>query len=95
VRRLVGALHPRRIYLFGSRARGDHRADSGYDVLLLVEAERERLHDLEISGRGALRGVGASVDVLVMPPGYFDGRATLVTSLPAVVLREGALLYAS
>jgi len=92
---LVGALHPRRIYLFGSRARGDHRADSDYDVLLIMDAAREHLHYLEVGGRGALRGVGASVDVLVMTPDYFDGRATVVTSLPATVLREGTLLYAA
>ena len=33
VRRLVEALQPERIYLFGSRARGDAHQDSDYDFL--------------------------------------------------------------
>jgi Nucleotidyltransferase domain len=37
VRRLVKEFHPQRVYLFGSRARGDVRVDSDYDVMLVVE----------------------------------------------------------
>ena len=36
VRRLVDAYCPERIYLFGSRARGDAGAGSDYDLLLVV-----------------------------------------------------------
>ena len=36
VRRLVAALQPERIYLFGSRARGDFDADSDWDLLVVV-----------------------------------------------------------
>ena len=32
-------------YLFGSRARGDNRPDSDWDVLLLVDKEKVTLHD--------------------------------------------------
>lgn len=37
VRRLVTALKPERIYLFGSRARGEAGADSDRDLLVPVE----------------------------------------------------------
>ena len=36
VRRLVAAFEPERIYLFGSRARGDDGADSDYDLMVVV-----------------------------------------------------------
>lgn len=36
VRRLVEAYEPDRVYLFGSRARGDSGPDSDYDVLVVV-----------------------------------------------------------
>jgi uncharacterized protein len=36
VRRLVLALQPESIYLFGSRARGDGNADSDFDLLVIV-----------------------------------------------------------
>lgn len=37
VRRLVETLKPERIYLFGSRARGDTHPDSDYDLLVVVK----------------------------------------------------------
>ena len=37
IERLVAVLNPLRIYLFGSRARGDSGPNSDYDLLLVVE----------------------------------------------------------
>ena len=46
VRRLVDAYDPLRVYLFGSRARGDFGPDSDYDIMVVVpdsaSAERRR-----------------------------------------------------
>jgi hypothetical protein len=36
VRRLVEAYHPERIYLFGSKARGDAGPDSDFDLMVIV-----------------------------------------------------------
>jgi hypothetical protein len=36
--RLVNAIQPEQIYLFGSRARGDNQADSDYDLMIVVPA---------------------------------------------------------
>jgi predicted nucleotidyltransferase len=41
VRRLVAALRPRVIILFGSRARGAHRPDSDYDLLVVSDELRD------------------------------------------------------
>jgi hypothetical protein len=41
VRRLVDALSPRAIILFGSRARGTNRPDSDYDLLVVSSALRD------------------------------------------------------
>ncbi|MGI8912669.1 MAG: nucleotidyltransferase domain-containing protein [Chloroflexota bacterium] len=95
VRRLVEALHPEYVYLFGSRARGDAAADSDYDLLLIIDTPRDRIYQLRTDGHGAMFGVGASVDILVMTPEYFRGRLNVVASLPATVRREGKLLYAA
>ena len=42
--RIVPALEPEAVYLFGSRARGDFDADSDYDLLVIVpdDAPKER-----------------------------------------------------
>lgn len=95
VRRLVEAYRPERIYLFGSKARGDEGPDSDYDLLMVVpdDAEPERK-----SGKLAYRvlwGTGAAADVIVWERTRFERRSRVVCSLPATVLREGKVLYAA
>jgi predicted nucleotidyltransferase len=74
VRRLCDAYAPERIYLFGSRARGDDGPDSDYDLLVVVpdgvapEARTSRI------GYQALRGTGIAADVVVCSHGYFEAR---------------------
>jgi uncharacterized protein len=95
VRRLVKAFHPERIFLFGSKARGDASPDSDYDLLVLVgdEAPPERRRSRLVYQ--ALRGTRTAADVLVWSRKKFDRRLHLAASLPAIVNREGILLYAS
>ena len=95
VRRLVKAFQPDRIYLFGSKARAEESPDSDYDLIIVVpddaapEKHRSRL------AYQVLRGTVAAADVLVWKRETFEGRLHLKASLPATVMREGILLYAS
>lgn len=95
VERLVSAYQPERIYLFGSKARGDWGPDSDFDLMVVVpdnappERQRSRL------AYEKLWGTGTAADVLVWPRGRFDERANIVASLPATILREGKLLHAA
>ena len=93
VRRLVDAYKPERVYLFGSTARGDAGPDSDYDLLLVVpdDASTERLRARR--AYEVLWGLGRAVDVLIWRRGAFDARATVATSLPAAVLRDGIVLH--
>jgi hypothetical protein len=95
VRRLVAAYQPERIYLFGSKARGEEGPDSDYDLLVIVpdDAPAER-RDAALAYR-ALRGTGIGADVIPWPRSRFEARKHVVTSLPATVLREGRLIYAA
>ncbi len=93
VRRLVAACQPERIYLFGSKSRGQSGPDSDYDLLVVVPASNLPGHRRDQIAYRALRGVGAAKDVLVWTRDEFDARASVVCSLPAMVLREGRLLY--
>lgn len=94
VTRLVATYQPERVYLFGSAARGEPGPHSDYDILLVVsdDASPDRLRSRR--AYEALWGVGTAVDVIVWRRSDFDARATVLTSLPAVVLREGVLLHA-
>jgi uncharacterized protein len=95
VRRLVAAYQPERIYLFGSKARGDAGPDSDYDLLLVVpdDSPPER-RDSGLAYR-VLWGARAAVDALVCTSGWFNARTHLKASLPGTILREGRLLYAA
>lgn len=95
VKRLVAAYLPERVYLFGSKARGDAGPDSDYDLLLVVpdSASPER-HQSKLAYE-VLWGTGTAADVLVCRRSYFDARTHLKASLPGTILREGQLLYAA
>jgi predicted nucleotidyltransferase len=93
VSRLVEALGPERIYLFGSRARGDADPDSAYDLMVVVAASDLPGYRRDQLAYRALRGVGVPKDVLVWTSDEFDRRRHLVASLPATIPREGRLIY--
>jgi HEPN domain-containing protein/predicted nucleotidyltransferase len=94
VRRLVYALHPERIYLFGSRARGDSGAESDYDFMVVVpdEAAADR-RGLERAAYDALGELGVSKDVLIYTVGQFERNRPVAASMSATVERDGRLLY--
>ena len=93
VRRLVSVFRPERVYLFGSRARGDSGPDSDYDLMVIVpdqaplEQKRSRL------AYEVLRGTGTATDVLVWTRKAFSDRLHLKASLPSIVQDEGIVLY--
>jgi predicted nucleotidyltransferase len=93
VRRLVDELRPERIYLFGSRARGDATEDSDYDVLVVVEERAGAPFEMEQRSRRALRDVRRPMDIVIVTRDYFDWMLGAAASLPATVYREGRLLY--
>lgn len=95
VRRLVAAFQPERVYLFGSKARGDSGPDSDYDLLVVVPDEAPPERRRSRLAYEALRGTGVAADVLVLTRSAFDGRLHLRASLPSTVATEGALLYES
>jgi predicted nucleotidyltransferase len=95
VERLIDALQPEQIYVFGSYARGDATADSDVDLFVIVADSTVPAHR---RARTAYEAVGPHrlpLDILVMPRTEFDRRRVALASLPATVLREGRLLYAA
>ncbi|HVF61832.1 MAG TPA: nucleotidyltransferase domain-containing protein [Thermoanaerobaculia bacterium] len=94
VSRLVDAYRPERIYLFGSRARGEEDADSDYDLLVVVpdDASPERLRSR--LAYEVLWETGTAADVVVWTRSLFEERRRVPASLAATATREGALLHA-
>lgn len=96
VRRLVEAMNPERIYLFGSQARGDAAYDSDYDLMVILPESNQPRHQRAQSAYGALWGIPGGrvpVDVLVWTRTEFERDLPVVASLPATVAREGKLIH--
>lgn len=94
IRRLVDAFAPERIYLFGSRARGEAGSDSDYDLMVVIEESSEPGYRLAARAHSLLWGLKAAADILVWPRKRFEERLSVRVSLPATIVREGKLLYA-
>jgi HEPN domain-containing protein/predicted nucleotidyltransferase len=96
VRRLVEAIQPERISLFGSRARGDAHQDSDYDFLVVVsdDAASDR-RAVERRARQALSGLDLAKDLLIYTAAQFERNRPVAGSMSATVEREGRLLYGS
>lgn len=67
VGRIVRLVDPVRIILFGSRARGDAREDSDYDVLVILDAVEHR-RNARIAIAQALLDLPVAADVVVGTP---------------------------
>lgn len=92
VRRIVEAVEPEKIILFGSAARGDSSSDSDVDVLVIKEGADHWQAATRIYRK--LAGVRVAVDAVVVTPQdverYRDSHALVI----APALREGKVLYA-
>ena len=95
IKRLVEAYQPDRIYLFGSKARGDYDPDSDFDLMVVVPDDAPPTRKRSRLAYNVLRGTGTAADILVWTRSAFESRLHLVASLPATVIREGRLLHAA
>jgi len=95
VRRLVDDCQPERVYLFGSRARGNAGADSDYDIMVVVAQSDQPAYRRAQRAHTLIWDLGAAADILVWTRDAFDSRVHLRASLPATITREGQLLYAA
>lgn len=95
VDRLVALYHPERVYLFGSKARGEAGPDSDYDILLVMPDDTPAEMLSPSAAYDALWSLKTAVDVVIWTRKDFEARLHLKASLPATVCREGRLLYAA
>jgi predicted nucleotidyltransferase len=92
VRRLVEAIDPDRIILFGSRARGDARPDSDVD-LLVIKDSTEPPHRRSIPAYRALGRIPAPTDILWRTPQEVEDWAGVRSYVTTRAIREGKVLY--
>ncbi len=92
VDRLVKAVQPDRLILFGSRAAGAAKPRSDYD-LLIVKSSQEPPYRRLARARRALWGVGAPVDLLWYTPDEIEEWADITTHVSTQAVRKGRIVY--
>lgn len=91
--RVIAALTPERVVLFGSYAWGTPDADSDLDLYVVVPDQPEPTHRLARRAYRTLHGVGMPVDVVVGTRGESERNAGIVSTLDHEVLTRGLVLY--
>ena len=92
VRRLVEAIDPDRIILFGSRARGDARPDSDVDLLVVMNVTGSK-KDVTIQIDRALLDRRLPLDIVVATPEDVERYRRIVGNVIRPALEEGRVLY--
>ena len=94
--KIVAAVHPRMIILFGSHARGTARPDSDLDFIVVEDGpfgpERSRRAETVKLWR-LLRDVRVAKDFLVFTPEEMEKWRDTPNHVVAHALREGRVMY--
>jgi predicted nucleotidyltransferase len=92
VKRLSAAIDPDRLVLFGSRARGDSRPDSDFDLLVIKDSS-EKPHRRTIPAYRALSGLVVPTDILWRTPQEIDEWRNVPAHIATQAIREGRVVY--
>ena len=96
VARIIHEVHPENVIIFGSRARGDERADSDVDLLVVASEETIRRHGrrrLLARFWSAMGRLPASFDFLLFSPEEIARWRDSMNHVVCHALREGKVLY--
>ena len=93
IERIVSAIHPERILLFGSHVWGHPTDDSDIDVLIIVRHSDQPAYRRAREAYRSLRGLPFPVEVMVRTREEVARAARVPTSLERRVLAEGRVLH--
>lgn len=93
VGRICAELDPLRIFLFGSRARGEDTPDSDYDLMVELVHDSGEIHLYRLRMHELFARDHCRVDVHFRRPGEIERRKDDPGTVDWDVVREGRLLY--
>jgi predicted nucleotidyltransferase len=94
VERIVEEVHPLRIIVFGSAARGETGPDSDVDLLIVMPEGTHRRRTAQLLYR-RMRGVRVPFDILVATPTDLERHKDNIGLVYRTILQEGKEVYAA
>jgi len=95
VQRLVVALQPDMVYLYGSHAYGQPHENSDIDLLIVTRDATSPVYQQTVQAYRALRGLCVPAEVKVVTRQQFERRSRWLSSIERTVKEKGRLLYDS
>ena len=92
VERIADQFDPDRIVLFGSWARGEAKASSDVDLLVVMPDGTDR-REAAVAMRVAVGDLPISKDIVVTTPDEIARRAHIVGTVLRAALREGKVVH--
>lgn len=88
VRRIDAFCHPRQVWLFGSRARGDARKDSDFDLAVVVD-RLDNKWKFEAALYGVVGDLPAAIDVIAFDAEVWERWRQLPVTFEHTITHEG------
>ena len=92
-KRIMEALHPEKIILFGSHVWGKPGQYSDIDLFIIIPSSDQPSYRRAREVYRCLRGIGVPIDVIVQTHEEVEYRKNVITSLTRRVLEQGKVLY--
>jgi predicted nucleotidyltransferase len=90
--RIVSAVHPEKIMVFGSYAYGNPTKDSDLDLLVILPTE-EPMHKRVLRMRKLLRDFRIPKDIIVYTPQEVDKWKNVTNAFITSIMRTGKVIY--
>ena len=90
---VVACFRPRRVILFGSRARGDATPDSDIDLLVVVDDDTPREKVTLQAGYESRRGYHEPADVIPVREETFRRKSKVPGTLSRAAVLDGVVVY--
>jgi len=92
-RRIVSAVHPEQIVLFGSHAWGQPTEDSDLDLMVILDQSDQPGYRRATEIYRSLRGLKIPIEVVVRTRAEMNRGMAVKTSLERRVLEQGRVLH--
>ena len=92
LKRILNKIAAQKIILFGSRSRGDCKADSDYDLLVICNDD-VNVKKISKEIYSQFVGICNGIDVIIRPQKYIDETKSQNNSFINAILEEGKVVY--